>query len=314
MAPTQQTKLRSGDAPNQPDEVPTGDMQSPFPPAVETPTRPHVLVTWYIEACKRSPGFRKVSKLVMYQLMARFAPQRDWTFMNYGFTSLNGDPAPLDTLQPEEEPNRYCIQLYHHVVSAVPVEDRRLLEVGSGRGGGAHFIKRHLHPDEMVGVDFSREAVALCQRTYKVPGLRFVHGDAEDLPFDDASFDAVVNVESSHCYSSMDRFLSQVVRVLRPGGHFLFADFREAQEIPVLARQIADSGLEVVRYQDITRNIVAALDADQARKSAQIRAAAPRWLVGFFGEFSGAPGSRIHERFRTADEIYVSYALRKADA
>jgi SAM-dependent methyltransferase len=291
---------------------PAADAGVPVQPA-ELAGRPNALVTFYIEACKRSPGFRKLSKLVMYQLMARFAPQRDWTFMNYGFTSLNGGTPPTDSLalRSEEEPNRYCIQLYHHVVSAIDVENRRLLEVGSGRGGGAEFIKRHMNPEEMVGVDFSRQAVALCQRTYKLPGLRFVHGDAEDLPFDDASFDAVVNVESSHCYSSMDRFLSQVVRVLRPGGHFLFADFREAQEIPLLAQQIAASGLEIVRHQDITRNIVAALDADQARKNAQIRAAAPRWLVGFFEEFSGAPGSRIHDRFRTGDEIYVSYVLRK---
>jgi ubiquinone/menaquinone biosynthesis C-methylase UbiE len=46
------------------------------------------------------------------------------------------------------------------------------------------------------------------------------------MPFPDASFDAVINVESSHCYPSMGRFLSEVHRVLRPRGSLLFADLR----------------------------------------------------------------------------------------
>ncbi|QDU31359.1 Phthiotriol/phenolphthiotriol dimycocerosates methyltransferase [Anatilimnocola aggregata] len=55
-------------------------------------------------------------------------------------------------------------------------------------------------------------------------GLSFVVGDAENLPFEDDTFDAVVNVESSHCYRSDPAFLAQVRRVLRTGGHVLFAD------------------------------------------------------------------------------------------
>jgi ubiquinone/menaquinone biosynthesis C-methylase UbiE len=45
-----------------------------------------------------------------------------------------------------------------------------------------------------------------------------VHGDAENLPFPQVSFDAVINVESAHCYGSIERFLAEVHRVLRPGG------------------------------------------------------------------------------------------------
>jgi ubiquinone/menaquinone biosynthesis C-methylase UbiE len=51
-----------------------------------------------------------------------------------------------------------------------------------------------------------------------VTGLDFVHGDAESLPFSDGSFDAVINVEASHAYPRLTRFLEEVVRVLRPGG------------------------------------------------------------------------------------------------
>ena len=53
-----------------------------------------------------------------------------------------------------------------------------------------------------------------------------MHGNAESLPFADESFDAVINVEASHGYPDFPRFLAEVARVLRPGGHFLYADFR----------------------------------------------------------------------------------------
>jgi fatty-acid O-methyltransferase len=57
-------------------------------------------------------------------------------------------------------------------------------------------------------------------------GLDFVQGDAQNLHFPDQSFDAVINVEGSHIYPNFERFLGEVARVLRPGGHFLYADFR----------------------------------------------------------------------------------------
>ena len=35
-------------------------------------------------------------------------------------------------------------------------------------------------------------------------------GDSENLPFEDNTFDAVLNIESSHCYASMDKFIKEV--------------------------------------------------------------------------------------------------------
>src|SRR5437016_10678551 len=72
----------------------------------------------------------------------------------------------------------------------------------------------------MVGIDLSDKAVDFCNQNYAIDALSFRQGDAENLPLSDASVDVVVNLESSHCYGSMDRFLSEVYRVLRPGGIF----------------------------------------------------------------------------------------------
>ena len=57
-----------------------------------------------------------------------------------------------------------------------------------------------------------------------------MQADAEKLPFDDESFDAIINVESSHCYPHIDSFLSEVRRVLAPGGCFGIVDFRKIED------------------------------------------------------------------------------------
>ena len=57
-----------------------------------------------------------------------------------------------------------------------------------------------------AGLDFSQKAIDFARGHHRDPRLRFVCGDAEALPFADASFDAVLNVESSHCYPNVPRF------------------------------------------------------------------------------------------------------------
>lgn len=64
-------------------------------------------------------------------------------------------------------------------------------------------------------------------------------GDAEKLPLADASFDAVLNVESSHCYGNVETFFREAARVLRPDGRFLFADFRLQKEMPALEAKLS---------------------------------------------------------------------------
>jgi len=53
-------------------------------------------------------------------------------------------------LQPEDEPNRACIQLYHHVATQVPLRGMKVLEVSCGHGGGASYLTRTL--DYTTGV------------------------------------------------------------------------------------------------------------------------------------------------------------------
>src|SRR4030095_7839721 len=187
------------------------------------------------------------------------------------------------------------------------------LEVGSGRGGGSSFIKRYMKPARMIGVDLSESAVQLSARTHPIDGLEFRVGDAENLPFGDGSVDAVINVESSHCYPSFEAFLAQVGRVLRPGGHFLYADFRQRASVGDWRKSLQESGLSVLREIDITPGVFAALEKDDERKLALINSIVPRPLRASFLNFAAVRGSSLFEAFRTGSLAYMSFVMRKED-
>jgi ubiquinone/menaquinone biosynthesis C-methylase UbiE len=246
----------------------------------------------FIALC-RVPGLKKVLWRAWYDYLAASQGAPEWTFMNYGYLD--------DRMDREELP----AALYRHVVGPVDLKGSTVLEVGSGRGGGASVIKRTMGPARMIGVDLSKNAVDFCRAMHRVEGLEFKVGDAEHLPFEDSSFDAVVNVESSHCYPSFDKFIGEVRRVLRPGGHFLYADFREDVDA------LRNSGLTVVRETDITPNVIAALEQDNDQKLAVIHRLVPRFLQPSFFDFAAVRGSSIFEAFRTRKLIYRSFVLRK---
>jgi ubiquinone/menaquinone biosynthesis C-methylase UbiE len=267
-----------------------------------------MLIRLAMKLTELSPRFKRFLWRRWYQYLAGYQ-LREWRFMNYGFAPLD-DGEPL-ALQPADEPNRSSIQLYHHVANATPLAGLDVVEIGCGRGGGASYVKRYLRPRQMTGVDFSAKAIRFCQANHHVEGLSFVQGDAELLPLADASFDAVLNVESSHCYGSMPAFLRQVERVLRPGGRFLFADLRMAKDLDRLHEHMLASGLTVLHREDITPRVLAALRGDSERKLALIEKSVPKRLLPAFRQFAALEGSETYEAFRTGAMVYVRYVMRK---
>src|SRR5687768_3135224 len=115
--------------------------------------------------CTQLPFLKKWLWRAWYGYLARRYRKADWTFMNYGYH----DPTlPRLALEAADEPERYCIQLYHHVVESIPMRGLNVLEVGSGRGGGASFVSRYLKPAHLTGVDLSEQAVGFCRETHRL--------------------------------------------------------------------------------------------------------------------------------------------------
>jgi ubiquinone/menaquinone biosynthesis C-methylase UbiE len=269
-----------------------------------------MLIKVFLALSGISPYVKKLLWKRWYQFLAGHYQTEEWSFMNYGYAPLD-DRSDTVKLNEADEPDRYAIQLYHHVVSAVDLTNLDVLEIGSGRGGGASYVARYLKPNTMTGLDFSDRAIQFCKRTHAVDGLSFLKGDAESLPFDADRFDAVINVESSHCYGSMETFLANAKRVLRHNGYLLYADFRNKNDLAVLHSQMEKSGMKILKREDITANVLRSLDLDDQRKLLLIRALFRNWLLKPFQEFAGLKGTKIYSGFQSGTMIYLNYVLQK---
>jgi SAM-dependent methyltransferase len=245
----------------------------------------------------------------------------DRKFMNYGYAALDGQDG---TEAARGLGAGFGAALYERVGGAVDLAGKDVLEVGCGRGAGAAHVFETFGPASMTGIDLATKSIAGANAQYGRPGLMFREGDAEDLPFADASFDTVLNVESSHCYPHFDQFLAEVHRVLRPGGHLSFADIRFAErrsdreggvlEIGYdddLVTAFEASPFEIVEQEDITPNVLHALELDTPRRREQIERA-PRLLQPLFAEFAGIEGSKLHRDYGSGAMRYLRFVLRKA--
>ena len=95
----------------------------------------------------------------------------------------------------------------------------RVLEVGTGEGQVARAIAA-VHGSSVVGIDPTVNQIDEAIR--RGGGPEYQLAGAESLPFDDASFDAVVCCLVFEHIDAADEALSEVARVLRPGGRFVF--------------------------------------------------------------------------------------------
>jgi SAM-dependent methyltransferase len=199
----------------------------------------------------------------------------DVVFFNFGYEE---DPPMGLTLAPSDEPNRYCIQLYYATASQADLTGKEVLEVSCGAGGGASYIMRNLGPASYTGLDLNPASIAKCQQRHQLPGLDFVQGDAENLPFPDQSFDVVINVEASHQYPHFARFLEEVARVLRPGGHFLYSDSRRAPVVAEWETALDDAPLRKVSERAIDEEAKRGLAANTQRTQEQIGRRLPAFM------------------------------------
>jgi ubiquinone/menaquinone biosynthesis C-methylase UbiE len=180
--------------------------------------------------------------------------------------------SPFRTIMQERE-----IALWRRLRSPVP--GGRVLEIGCGRGVGAVLIRRAFAPDRYDGLDLDPRMVTYAERrkrARRMDNATFVVGDAQSLPYPDASMDALFNFGIVHHLEDWRKGIREIARVLKPEGafyfeeiypalyanafwrHFLLHPTKDRFSGPDFRAQLEANGLRLVRgYRETKNRIVA---------------------------------------------------------
>jgi ubiquinone/menaquinone biosynthesis C-methylase UbiE len=267
------------------------------------------LATKYSDQWLYSPLLTKLSTKYLYPLSSRVIG--DVQFLDWAYEE---DPPMALPLEASDEPNRAHINLYHRTATQADLSGKRVLEVSCGHGGGASYLVRTLRPASYTGLDLNPNGIAFCRKRHNLPSLDFVQGNAEDLPFDDQSFDAVLNVEASHLYPHFPRFLAEVARVLRPGGHFLYTDVRPRAAVAEWEAALAEGAMRLISKRDINEEVMRGIQTSQQETLALLGPASrrvPSFLRDLARQVGELRASTFHESLRSGENSYQMYCFDK---
>jgi phthiocerol/phenolphthiocerol synthesis type-I polyketide synthase E len=228
-------------------------------------------------------------------------------FLNFGYIS-NLNPEFAVVPLPQHALNRSSMKLILEVLGDCPLNNRRLLDVGCGRGASASVIAEFFQPKHFIGVDLSKNAVTFCHARHINEGMAFYQADAENLPFQNASMDVVINIESSSSYPNLRAFYFEVFRVLSAGGHFLYSDVLPVRQLSECTELLKSIGFRILKDRDITSNVLLSCD-EVARNRMQAYRGPDQ--VGVLSNFLGAPGSHVYEEMKSGFRSYRILHLLK---
>ena len=135
----------------------------------------------------------------------------------------------------DKEIRTWSLYTSRSIVSAVKrwgISSGKALDIGTGTGWLAIGFAQGLPGVHVVGLDLSDVVLKLARENAQESGVSsrvsFEKGDAQDMPFEDDTFDLVISSNTLHLLKNPVGMFDEIQRVLKPGGRFLVSDFRRS--------------------------------------------------------------------------------------
>jgi cyclopropane fatty-acyl-phospholipid synthase-like methyltransferase len=135
-------------------------------------------------------------------------------FLNHGYC-----PAYVDF---EDMPFKHQLSLYKKSIEGLLLEDKSILEVGCGRGGGSKWIS-NTYNVKMYGCDITPVNIEVCKKNEK-ENLIYTVMDADDLLYESESMDIILSIEASQAFENLENFLKKSFNILKSGGNLIIID------------------------------------------------------------------------------------------
>jgi demethylmenaquinone methyltransferase/2-methoxy-6-polyprenyl-1,4-benzoquinol methylase len=115
------------------------------------------------------------------------------------------------------------------------IQPKQILDIATGTGDFA-IESLKLNPDHVTGVDISEGMLNVGRAKLKKRKLddriTLSSGDSENLPFEDNKFDAIIVAFGVRNFENLEKGLSEMFRVLRPGGKVVVLEFSKPKRFP----------------------------------------------------------------------------------
>ena len=113
----------------------------------------------------------------------------------------------------------------------------RIIDVGCGFGTTNIVLAKHFQDTEIVGIDLSdpllRRANLSAQAANLAKRVKFEKADVHQTPYEDDSFDVVLNINMLHLVENPIKMLNEIERILVPNGFLFIADIRRSWAGPI---------------------------------------------------------------------------------
>lgn len=118
-----------------------------------------------------------------------------------------------------------------------PYGPKRILDIATGTGDFAILSASMLKPDQLIGTDISEGMMEVGRSKVKKAGLSgkisFAREDCTSLSFNDCQFDAVTVAFGIRNFADLDKGLSEMCRILIPGGHMVILELTTPETFPM---------------------------------------------------------------------------------
>lgn len=178
----------------------------------------------------------------LYNKTADYLSNEDLLFYNPGF-------IPSDDRFKNNKYNNF-ISLYLLLIKNINIENKKLLDISCGRGGGLYLYNNLYNFDKLCGIDINQKNILFCYQQNK--NIDFYVMDSNNITFSDKSFDIVTEIDSFYHIKDLKNFFTKINNLLSKDGIFSFADMELSLEDENSLYKIFPKIIK----NDITQNII----------------------------------------------------------